>query len=75
VSTIFDYGQRGDRAAALAAAVRGGRLVVLPTDTCYGVGCDAFSGPAVRRLREAKQHSGPFLTAYSGILTVSASLS
>jgi L-threonylcarbamoyladenylate synthase len=44
--------------AAAAAAVRGERLVVLPTDTSYGVGCDAFSGQAVRRLREVKRR-GP----------------
>ena len=29
-------------------AVRGGRLVVLPTDTVYGLGCDAFNAEAVR---------------------------
>lgn len=44
--------------AAAAAAVRGEQLVVLPTDTSYGVGCDAFSSQAVRRLREAKRR-GP----------------
>lgn len=46
-----------DREAALAAAVEaiaGGGLIVLPTDTVYGVGCDAFSPAAVQRLLEAK---------------------
>jgi tRNA threonylcarbamoyl adenosine modification protein (Sua5/YciO/YrdC/YwlC family) len=37
---------------------RGGQLVVLPTDSSYGVGCDAFSSQALRRLREAKRR-GP----------------
>lgn len=37
-----------------AAAVRRGELVVLPTDTVYGVGADAFSAEAVRLLLEAK---------------------
>jgi L-threonylcarbamoyladenylate synthase len=58
MSATFDCSQRKDRAAGLAAAaaaVRGGQLVVLPTDTFYGVGCDAFSGQALRRLREAKR--------------------
>ena len=40
--------------AAAAAAVRSGRLVVLPTDTVYGLGADAFSGAAVRALLAAK---------------------
>jgi len=61
VSATFNCSQREDRApglAAAAAAVRGGQLVVLPTDTSYGVGCDAFSNQALRRLREAKRR-GP----------------
>jgi L-threonylcarbamoyladenylate synthase len=36
------------------AAVQKGQLVVLPTDTYYGLGCDAFSAPAVTALREAR---------------------
>ena len=35
-------------------AVRRGDLVVLPTDTVYGVGADAFSPEAVQRLLDAK---------------------
>ncbi|MEI2777081.1 MAG: L-threonylcarbamoyladenylate synthase [Tetrasphaera sp.] len=37
-----------------AAAVRAGELVVLPTDTVYGIGCDAFDPLAVTRLLAAK---------------------
>jgi L-threonylcarbamoyladenylate synthase len=44
--------------AAAARAVRAGRLVVLPTDTVYGLGCDAFSPSAVRSLLKAKNR-GP----------------
>ncbi|QNN51958.1 L-threonylcarbamoyladenylate synthase [Nocardioides mesophilus] len=40
--------------AAAALAVQRGELVVLPTDTVYGVGADAFSPEAVKRLLEAK---------------------
>ena len=40
--------------ANAALAVQRGKLVVLPTDTVYGVGADAFSPAAVRRLLEAK---------------------
>ncbi|MBM0126820.1 threonylcarbamoyl-AMP synthase [Pimelobacter simplex] len=46
-----------EREAALDAAsraVRLGRLVVLPTDTVYGVGADAFDPDAVARLLAAK---------------------
>jgi L-threonylcarbamoyladenylate synthase len=34
--------------------VRDGRLLIYPTDTVYGLGCDPFSEKAVRRLFEAK---------------------
>jgi L-threonylcarbamoyladenylate synthase len=44
--------QAGLRAAV--SAVRRGELVVLPTDTVYGVGADAFSPKAVARLLAAK---------------------
>jgi tRNA threonylcarbamoyl adenosine modification protein (Sua5/YciO/YrdC/YwlC family) len=40
--------------AAAALAVQRGQLVVLPTDTVYGVGADAFSPEAVRALLAAK---------------------
>ncbi len=53
-----DPDARADGLAAAARAVRAGRLVVLPTDTVYGLGCDAFSGSAVRGLLAAKNR-GP----------------
>lgn len=40
--------------AAAVAALRRGDLIVLPTDTVYGVAADAFSPPAVDRLLSAK---------------------
>ncbi len=39
---------------AAVAALRAGLLVVLPTDTVYGVAADAFTPPAVAALLEAK---------------------
>lgn len=39
---------------AAAGAVSNGELVVLPTDTVYGVGADAFTPAAVAALLEAK---------------------
>ncbi len=45
---------RADAIADATAAIRRGDLVVLPTDTVYGVGADAFSPNAVRRLLDAK---------------------
>ncbi|MDT3398253.1 L-threonylcarbamoyladenylate synthase [Streptomyces sp. B1866] len=53
----YECGDPVDRATGLreaAAAVRRGELVVLPTDTVYGVGCDAFSAQAVADLLLAK---------------------
>jgi L-threonylcarbamoyladenylate synthase len=39
---------------AAATAVRRGLLVVLPTDTVYGIGADAFDADAVQALLDAK---------------------
>jgi L-threonylcarbamoyladenylate synthase len=53
----YDCSDATDRAAGLreaASAVRRGELVVLPTDTVYGVGADAFSTEAVGDLLQAK---------------------
>lgn len=47
--------QRDEGIAAAVAALRRGDLVVLPTDTLYGLGADAFSKPAVGALFRAKQ--------------------
>jgi L-threonylcarbamoyladenylate synthase len=40
--------------SAATLAVQKGRLVVLPTDTVYGIGADAFDPMAVRELLAAK---------------------
>lgn len=53
----FDMAVPAERAEGLDAAVgavRRGELVVLPTDTVYGLGADAFAPEAVLRLLEAK---------------------
>ena len=52
--TTADPTEREAGIANAALAVQRGQLVVLPTDTVYGVGADAFSPAAVRRLLEAK---------------------
>lgn len=57
VSTRFDTADEAEREAGLSAAalaVQRGELVVLPTDTVYGVGADAFDPASVRRLLAAK---------------------
>ncbi|MBV7295103.1 threonylcarbamoyl-AMP synthase [Corynebacterium sp. TAE3-ERU12] len=61
MSRIFDCSTEQGREAGLTAAtdaVQSGRLVVLPTDTVYGLGCDAFNNEAVAALLRAK-HRGP----------------
>lgn len=57
MSTVFDCNQVDSRAAGIRAAVgavKSGRLVVLPTDTLYGLGCDAFDSDAVASLLATK---------------------
>jgi tRNA threonylcarbamoyl adenosine modification protein (Sua5/YciO/YrdC/YwlC family) len=57
VSTRYRTADEVEREAGIAAAalaVQRGQLVVLPTDTVYGIGADAFDPGAVRRLLAAK---------------------
>jgi len=49
-----DTQQREAGITAAVAAVHGGGLVVLPTDTVYGIGADAFTPQAVSALLAAK---------------------
>ena len=57
VSDRYPTGTEEEREAAVEAAalaVQQGELVVLPTDTVYGIGADAFDPVAVRELLAAK---------------------
>ena len=45
---------REDAISAASSAVQRGELVVLPTDTVYGIGADAFDPKAVQALLDAK---------------------
>lgn len=49
-----DPAERDEGLAAAVSAVRRGDLVVLPTDTLYGIGCDAFKPHAVSAALRAK---------------------
>ena len=60
MSTTHDVTEGRDPTTAVDAAVTAlqrGELVVLPTDTVYGVAVDAFSPTAVQRLLTAKGRS------------------
>ncbi|OZD08687.1 threonylcarbamoyl-AMP synthase [Rhodococcus sp. 06-235-1A] len=57
MSTVYDCREADARTAGLTAArgaLKSGRLVVLPTDTLYGIAADAFDGSAVTDLLRAK---------------------
>lgn len=57
MTEVFDCSDAGQRSVGIASAIsalKGGRLVVLPTDTVYGIGADAFDNVAVATLLEAK---------------------
>ncbi|MEB3051774.1 L-threonylcarbamoyladenylate synthase [Mycolicibacter sp. MYC123] len=57
MTELFDCADAEQRATGLAAAVDAvgrGRLVVLPTDTVYGIGADAFNHAGVAALLAAK---------------------
>lgn len=57
MSSIFDCADEAQLLAGMRharQAVSRGELVVIPTDTVYGVAADAFSATAVQRLLDAK---------------------
>jgi L-threonylcarbamoyladenylate synthase len=57
MTQLFDCADLTQRAQGLASAVgalKGGKLVVMPTDTVYGIGADAFDSAAVAALLSAK---------------------
>ena len=49
-----DPANRADAITAAAAALKSGRLVVMPTDTVYGLAADAFDSGGVAALLAAK---------------------
>ena len=58
VALFYDCNDASVRSAALSSAahcVSSGQLVVLPTDTVYGIGADAFDATAVADLLAAKE--------------------
>ncbi len=63
--------------AAATAAVTAGDCVVLPTDTVYGIGANAFSSRAVQKLLDAKKRGKdmppPVLVAEPSMLRALAS--
>ncbi|OMC44781.1 threonylcarbamoyl-AMP synthase [Mycobacterium sp. IS-2888] len=57
MAEVFDCADPDQRSLGIssaAGALKGGRLVVMPTDTVYGIGADAFDGTAVAALLSAK---------------------
>ena len=57
MSQLFDCSDNGERTrgiAEAAAAIRRSELVVLPTDTVYGIAADAFNPAAINLLLAAK---------------------
>jgi L-threonylcarbamoyladenylate synthase len=57
MTSVFDCSNPDERSrgiATAAGALKNGGLVVLPTDTVYGLGADAFDSAAVTALLSAK---------------------
>ncbi|UXA16725.1 L-threonylcarbamoyladenylate synthase [Mycobacterium sp. SMC-4] len=57
MAEMFDCSDPAQRTTGIASAIsalKGGRLVVMPTDTVYGIGADAFDSEAVAALLAAK---------------------
>lgn len=57
MTSVFDCADPDQRSRGVTSAVgalKAGRLVVMPTDTVYGIGADAFDSAAVAALLSAK---------------------
>src|SRR5256885_15031722 len=81
MSLVFDCADSVQRERGLGAAmsaVRRGELVVLPTDTVYGIGADAFTPTAVDALLAAKGRGRdlpvPVLVSSTAMVTALAGL-
>jgi len=65
-----------EAAEAARRAVERGECIVMPTDTVYGIGADAFNGDAVQRLLDAKDRGRdmppPVLIAEASLIRVLA---
>lgn len=57
MATIYDCSDSAELLTGMRLARQAfgmGELIVIPTDTVYGIACDAFNPAAVRRLLDAK---------------------
>lgn len=71
-ATVLPIGPRS--IAEAAALVKRGGLVVYPTDTVYGLGCDPFDAAAVERLFSAKGRGSKAVPVLCGSAEKAASL-
>ena len=75
--SVIAIGEEETAFSAAQAAVVAGEVIVLPTDTIYGVGALATSGAAVQRLLDAKERGRdmppPVLGAEIGMVRALAS--
>lgn len=77
MATIYDCSNSAELLSGIQRArlaIGMGDLIVLPTDTVYGIGCDAFNPDAVRKLLDAKGRgpSSPPPVLIPGIPTLDA---
>lgn len=77
MATIYNCSESAELLTGMRLARQAlgmGELIVLPTDTVYGIGCDAFTPEAVRRLLAAKGRgpSAPPPVLIPGIPTLDA---
>ncbi len=58
---LLNKQQSLDRKEEIISAIKSGMIFIYPTDTIYGMGCDATNSDAVKKLREIKnRESKPF---------------
>jgi tRNA threonylcarbamoyl adenosine modification protein (Sua5/YciO/YrdC/YwlC family) len=55
VVTVNPNDPREDRLAEAVTAIEAGEVVALPTETFYGLACDAFNEDALHRINELKR--------------------
>lgn len=55
---LYEENPERDKIIHIANVLREGGLVIYPTDTVYGLGCDIFNNKAVERVKQIKGEKG-----------------
>lgn len=69
---ITNQSYNTSRKAGIIRAIKSGKIFIYPTDTIYGIGCDATNEASVQKIRELKHREAkPFLVVAPSLVWIS----